>query len=566
MTIRNPVPAEGARSMINPLRSGVSLARILSALGPSLLDSRWLPSDRDPEVFDIVIWDAVDQPSVGQGDLVLGVGLHETRDHSNLVQQLAGTRCAGVVLKGSGGRHESLGRDVVAAAAHAGVPLVQLRSGASWGQIVLLIRSLIISGTSGSDGYATDTETDLFTLAEVVSAVLGAPVTIEDRSSRVLAFSENQSDVDEARTETILGRQVPERFVQALSDQGIFRRLSQETRPVFIEGLYDGMKPRTAVSVRAGQDVLGSIWVATDKRLSVEREQWLTDAARLVALHLLRLRSVSDMRQRTRSDHLSTLLEGGRAALEMAGRLGLGIGPSCVVAATTRLTESALAEAELQRLETSLSVHLKAVRPRSAVARVQDVVYAVLAPLDEHDETGQGPAALMQDFIDYTDPSGAYLIGIGRPVRSFVDIGRSRADADKTLRVLHNDPRGRKVARFVDVQIDSLLLRLVDLVVEDEDMVLGPLATLAAYDERHHTNLLETLTAFLDSFGDVSLAAKSVHVHPNTFRYRLRRLSSVSDIDLASPETRFDAMLRLRLWELGRHGDARFAFAPRSRP
>jgi DNA-binding PucR family transcriptional regulator len=555
-----------ARPMNNPLRSRVSLSRILSVLGPSLLETRWLPPGDAGDVMDIVIWDAVDEPSVAPGDLVLGVGVRDAEDHSSLLGRLAGTRCAGLVVKGTGGRLEPLDGSVVAAAQSAGVPLVQLTNGASWEQIVVLIRSLIVSGTPSPDGRAAGTMTDLFTLAEVVSAVLGAPVTIEDRSSRVLAFSEDQSGVDEARAETILGRQVPERFIQELSDRGIFRRLSQDAQPVFMDALYDGMKPRTAVSVRAGQEVLGSIWVATDDRLSVEREQWLIDAARLVALHLLRLRSETDVRQRTWSDHLSTLLQGGQAALEMAGRLGLGAGPPCVIAATTRRTESVLAEAELQRLETSLSVHLKAVRPRSAVARVHDVVYAVLSPIEESDEAGRGPTALMQDFVDYTDPSHAYLVGVGRPTRSFADIARSRLDADKTLRVLRNDARDRQVARFVDVQVESLLLRLVDLVVEDEDMALGPLAALAAYDQRHHANLLETLVAFLDSFGDVSLAAKSVHVHTNTFRYRLRRLSAISGIDLESPETRFGAMLRLRLWELGQRGDARIAFAPRPPP
>jgi hypothetical protein len=35
-------------------------------------------------------------------------------------------------------------------------------------------------------------------------------------------------------------------------------------------------------------------------------------------------------------------------------------------------------------------------------------------------------------------------------------------------------------------------------------------------------------------------------VHPNTFRYRLRRLTEVSGINLADPEQRFAAMLQLR--------------------
>jgi DNA-binding PucR family transcriptional regulator len=36
-------------------------------------------------------------------------------------------------------------------------------------------------------------------------------------------------------------------------------------------------------------------------------------------------------------------------------------------------------------------------------------------------------------------------------------------------------------------------------------------------------------------------------VHPNTFRYRLRRITQVSGLDLSDPEARFAAMLQVRL-------------------
>ncbi|MET0494884.1 MAG: helix-turn-helix domain-containing protein, partial [Actinoplanes sp.] len=42
-------------------------------------------------------------------------------------------------------------------------------------------------------------------------------------------------------------------------------------------------------------------------------------------------------------------------------------------------------------------------------------------------------------------------------------------------------------------------------------------------------------------------AAQSSYVHPNTFRYRLRRLAEVGGIDLGDPDERFAAMLQLRL-------------------
>lgn len=74
----------------------------------------------------------------------------------------------------------------------------------------------------------------------------------------------------------------------------------------------------------------------------------------------------------------------------------------------------------------------------------------------------------------------------------------------------------------------------------------GALARLAAYDALHDAHLIDTLAAWLDSFGDVGTAAASCFVHPNTFRYRLRRVAEVGAIDLGDPDARFAAMLDLR--------------------
>lgn len=42
-------------------------------------------------------------------------------------------------------------------------------------------------------------------------------------------------------------------------------------------------------------------------------------------------------------------------------------------------------------------------------------------------------------------------------------------------------------------------------------------------------------------------AAASLDVHPNTFRYRLRRAAEIAEISLNDAEQRFAAMLKLRL-------------------
>ncbi len=501
------------------------------------------------DVLDVVIWDVVDEPAVSPGHLVLGVGIRDEPSVSALLGRLSPERIAGLVIKLASPASAPISPVMYEAAAEAGVPLIQLTSGASWEQIVVLARTLLVHGFPSADAGApvNGVVNDLFGLAEAVSAVLDASVTIEDSSSRVLAFSGYEHGVDEARRETILGRRVPERYTTMLEQRGVFRRLLTDTAPIYVDRLTDDMLPRVAVSVRAGGEVLGSIWAATEEPLSLEREDWLADAAKLVALHLLRLRAEADVGQRLRGEQLAALLQGGKLGLETANRLGLAPGPSCVVAAMPSDLDPASAEADLQRLMTSLSVHLSAVRPRSAVARIGDVVYAVLSPVEEGDCSGAGATLLMQQYVDYADQARSFLIGVGRPARAFADLVRSRADADKALRVLREQAGGRQVVRFADVHVESLLVRLVDLLAEDEDLCLGAVESVVSYDRRHHAGMLDTLVAYLDSFGDIGAASAAVHVHPNTFRYRLRRLSSISGIDLDDPDVRFATMLRLRL-------------------
>jgi hypothetical protein len=71
------------------------------------------------------------------------------------------------------------------------------------------------------------------------------------------------------------------------------------------------------------------------------------------------------------------------------------------------------------------------------------------------------------------------------------------------------------------------------------------LAPLAGETELSRERLLETLRAWVDHPGRPTAVARTVHVHPQTARYRLRRLRELlGDID--DPERRFSLALALR--------------------
>ncbi|MFD4835409.1 PucR family transcriptional regulator [Streptomyces uncialis] len=103
-------------------------------------------------------------------------------------------------------------------------------------------------------------------------------------------------------------------------------------------------------------------------------------------------------------------------------------------------------------------------------------------------------------------------------------------------------------AGCTELHIDSLLLQLGDLAAVQEHRPVGPYRALLTYDAEHTSDLVATLGAYLDALGDIPAAAAGLHVHPNTFRYRLKRVVEISGLDLDDPQARLAVMLQMRIF------------------
>ncbi|MEU1158100.1 helix-turn-helix domain-containing protein, partial [Streptomyces sp. NPDC005918] len=430
---------------------------------------------------------------------------------------------------------------------------------ASWAQLAAMLRTLL----SEDDVGGADRQTlggvpsgDLFALANAIATLLDAPITIEDRRSRILAFSGRQDEADAPRVASILARRVPERYLRVHEEHGVFKELYRSEQPVHIPPPTVGDEvalPRMAIAVRAGDEILGSVWATLRRPLTPEREEAFQEAAKLVALHMLRFRAGADAEHRLRADLVTTALEGGSGAVEALGRLGLADGPVLVLALGLEPAadgDHAHLTAERQRLASALAVHLTAVQPRSAVALLGDVAYALFPVPDDSAAARERAVQVAANFLQRTGDRMGAVVGIGSVAPEPAALARSRANADRALRVLFADRGTRRVAAIGDVYIDALLIEMRDLAIANRDELSGPIARLVAYDRRHNAHLVETLRAWLDAFGDVISASASVFVHPNTFRYRIRRVAEVGEIDLRDPSARFAAMLQLRLMGL----------------
>lgn len=474
-----------------------TLRAVVEALGPALASA----ADLDVEVSEVVLVGPGDPLPAAPGALLV------VQDPTGLTQVDA----AAVVVRGA----VDLELDV---------PVVCAAADLSWNHLLhLLTAAVSASGATGALG-------DLFALANSIAAMVGGAVAIEDPWRRVLAYSSlADQPIDRARQQGILGRQVPD---LARNDE-LYREVQKAPGVVRVPADGDVL-PRLAVAVRAGAELLGSVWVVEATPLPAASEQALLDAGRLAALHLLRARAGSEVERRVRGELLRGLLD-GRAAPELAAaRLGLAVGTPVTVLGFALPADVASDELDADAVADLVQLQCAALRPRSSVLVQLGTVYALVPDLPRPELLSLAATVVERARVPLAGAVGSTL--------GLHDLSRSRGDVDAVLRLAAPG----SVAAVEDVLPQVALLHLQGHLAGQPHLRLPAVDRMLAHDAEQQTPYADSVLAYLAANADVPAAAASVAVHPNTFRYRLRRVRELFDLDLEDPDVRLVVWLQLR--------------------
>jgi DNA-binding PucR family transcriptional regulator len=409
----------------------------------------------------------------------------------------------------------------------------------------------------GGGGIAGVPIGDLFALANAIAGMVGGAVTIEDPARRVLAFSTlGDQPIDAARRRSILGRQVPDSagmrklYRRVLEADGVMTADQQTLRDVLEGGLdeVEDLDARSAVAIRAGGRMIGSIWVDHQiTPLDGEALHALTEAARISAPHVIQARAARDVERRIRGEMLLAVLEGRASTEENATRLGFAATARFVVLAFSAATREGIDQFERERLVDLVGVYCEALHGPSGAIAIGENVYALLQVDDRSERDRVVRVARETQSHAGARIGGGILAAVSSTVDGLRDVAAARREAERVLEVLRSGRSGSTLAAIEDVRSQVVLLELKELTVEHPGLTRGKLTAVLEYDAERSTQYALTLRAYLDAMGDVVGAAKRISVHPNTFRYRLRRLVELFDVDVKNADERLVLELQFRL-------------------
>ena len=527
----------------------VRLSDCIQLMQADLVHANPAPDNLAHPVSDVLMYDPMDEWTSIEDRIILAVGLScGSPDFDQLLHRASNSNAAAVIIKAHGASLEQLR----SAAVRHSLAVLVAPDNADWTRLVALARASVMG--AAVDSVSGVRLGDLYAFANAAASITSGAASIVDPLGRVLGYSTLPGQpIDELRRVTTLSLQE----IKPPAFDADFKIVYASAGAVLIPAAEDELA-RLALAVRAGGELLGSIWIIDPGESKREAAlEALSRMAPLAGLHMLHARSASDFGERRNGDLIRTLMDDPVHASFAAAQLGLDAAPGLAVAAfSINRPESGGLESvrEIHRLLHLVTTVCNIQFSMSHSALIGSVVYALLpcggtSPRTVHRRVIQEIAAYAHTISSYP-----IIAAVGGIAPRLEDLPRSRSEALQTQQYLfHRHPatpgdsggKASTAGLFEDYRIPLNLLK-VGAFIDDNGLAdLDEIAKIQAHDAEQQTDYLETLRAYLTSNGNISAMAARLHVHNNTVRYRVARLAKDFDLDLDDPQKRLWLWLRL---------------------
>jgi sugar diacid utilization regulator len=180
----------------------------------------------------------------------------------------------------------------------------------------------------------------------------------------------------------------------------------------------------------------------------------------------------------------------------------------------------------------------------SAPTEVDAGEVVILVP-DPDGEAGKRVSSAVLRELESGLVGFTITIGRSRRVEDPLDLQRARNEALLALNVAEGDSQRPELA-YEQTGTYQLLLPYMSDPAELQRFYRETVRPLVSYDEQYETDLLGTLSTFLECDANVNATAARLITHRHTIRYRFERVRELTGLDVSSTDGREKLSLGLK--------------------
>ncbi|MGP4054332.1 PucR family transcriptional regulator [Mycobacterium sp. 4D054] len=517
--------------------AGLGLGQLLLALDRTMVTLIEAPRGLDMPVSSVALVDADDirlglAVGPGSADLFFLLGVSDTEALCWLEQHA--DRPVAIFVK-------EPTPAAVARAAALGTAVVTVDPCARWEHLYRLVNHALEHHGDRGDPLR-DSSTDLFGLAQSIADRTRGMVCIEDADSHMLAYSASD-EADELRRLTILGRAGPPEHLEWIGQWGIFDALRSGPDVVRVAERPElGLRPRLAAGIHLPADpahsprFAGTIWLQQGSApWADDAEEILRGGAVLAARIMSRLAATPS--QHTARVHQLLGVAGGAVddVAALARELGIPADGRAALVGFHRHGGPPPTDV--------LALSASAFRPDAQVAAAGDRVYVLFPELRATEVLSSWAHGVVSTLAREL---GFQVRAVTAPLPGLAAAATVRAEVDRVLDSAERHPGAFGLVTSLEQARPTVLLDEIVSHIATQGRLVDPrVRRLRAEDPL----MASTLQAYLDGFGDIAVVAACLHVHPNTVRYRIRRVEKLLRTSLNDPDERLVLALGLRATE-----------------
>jgi len=186
----------------------------------------------------------------------------------------------------------------------------------------------------------------------------------------------------------------------------------------------------------------------------------------------------------------------------------------------------------------------------SVVGQVQDQIVLIIPETSFKNQTiskenAFSLAGALHKKLKNDLPAISLAIGIGKHYPSLLDLSRSFQEAKLAIELGKIIYDKQHITHFEDLGIIRLLAS-IDFLQLDE-YYREYLGEIMVYDSQNESNLLETLLLYFKYNGDINTVAQKMYIHPNSLRYRLKKIEELSHVDLRNYEDMLNLFIACKI-------------------